>query len=112
MQTELQLFHPTELNSTVIRSPSVKENNSSASPLYNPQKSAEEGLNALFPTHNEETKLQKARRVLGEEIASEVTDQQLEIFLTEVQFLLDSWLDSFERTMFDGLTLSQVLKEK
>lgn len=109
MQTELQLFDPRALNPTVIKQPSIKEN-SSTSPLYNPQKSVEESLNALFPTHKVETKLQKARLVLGKEIASEVTDQQLEIFLTEVQFLLDSWLDSFEKQMFDGLTLKQILR--
>lgn len=111
METELQLFNPTQLNSPLIRQPTIKEN-SLASPLYNPQKSAEEGLNALFPTHEVETKLQKARRVLGKEISDTVTDEQLEIFLTEVQFLLDSFLDSFEKEMFDGLTLHQILREK
>lgn len=109
METELQLFNPTKLDSPLIRHPSIKAN-SLASPLYNPQKSAEEGLNALFPTHEVETKIQKARRVLGAEISAAVTDEQLEIFLTEVQFLLDSWLDSFEKEMFDGLTLSQILR--
>lgn len=108
MQPELQLFNPTELNSSLIRQPDLREN-SSVSSLYNPQKSVEEGLNALFPTYKEETKLQKARRVLGE-ISSEVTDEQLEVFLTEVQFLLDSWLDGFEKKIFDGLTLKQILK--
>ena len=108
MQTELQLFNPRGLNPTLIRQPGIKENNA-VSTLHNPQKSLEEGLNALFPTHEEETKLQKARRVLGG-ISSEVTDEQLEVFLTEVQFLLDSWLDSFERKMFNGITLKQILK--
>lgn len=109
METELQLFDPRELNPTLIRQSDIKEG-SLVSPLHNPQKSLEESLNTLFPTYKEETKLQKAKRVLGGEIASEVTDEQLEIFLTEVQFLLDGWLDSFEKTIFDGLTLKQILK--
>ncbi|MFA5933199.1 MAG: hypothetical protein WCV81_02945 [Microgenomates group bacterium] len=109
METELQLFDPRGLNSTLIKQPDIKEG-SLVSPLHNSQKSLEESLNTLFPTYKEETKLQKAKRVLGGEIVSEVTDEQLEIFLTEVQFLLDSWLDSFERTIFDGLTLKQILK--
>lgn len=108
MQTELQLFNPRGLNPTLIRQPGIKENNA-ASTLYNPQKSLEVGLNALIPTYEEENKLQKARRVLGE-ISLEVTDEQLEVFITGIQFLLDTWLDSFERKMFDGLTLKQILK--
>lgn len=108
MQAELQLFNPRGLNPTLIKQPDIKENNAVPT-LYNPQKSLEEGLNAFFLTHEEENKLQKARRVLGE-ISLEVTDEQLEVFLTGVQFLLDSWLDSFERKMFDGLTLKQILK--
>jgi hypothetical protein len=108
MQVELQLFNPRRLNPTLVRQPSIKENNAILT-SYNPQKSLSEGLNAFFPTHEEENKLQKARRVLGE-ISLEVTDEQLEVFITEIQFLLDSWLDSFEKKMFDGLTLKQILK--
>ncbi len=108
MQTELQLFNPRGLNPTLIRQPDTKENNA-ASTLYNPQKSLEVGLNALIPTHEEENKLQKARRVLGG-ISLEVTDEQLEIFISGIQFLLDSWLDDFEKEMFNGLTLKQILK--
>lgn len=106
--TELQLFDPRKINNVHIANTSIEYQPSQS--VYNPQKSVEEGLNALFPTYKEESKLQKARRVLGEEIASEVTDEQLEIFLTEVQFLLDSWLDNFERNIFEGLTLKQILK--
>lgn len=108
MKTELQLFNPRELNPTLIRQPNIKEDNAVPT-LYNYQKSLGKGLNAFFPTHEEENKLQKARRVLGE-IAFEVTDEQLEVFLTGIQFLLDSWLDNFERKMFEGLTLKQILK--
>ncbi len=108
MQTELQLFNLRGLNPTLIKQPDIKENNA-VSTLYNPQKSLGKGLNAFFPTHEEETKLQKSRRVLGE-ISSEVSDEQLEVFITGIQFLLDGWLDNFERKMFDGLTLNQILK--
>ncbi len=107
--TELQLFDPKELSNIHITNALLEHK--SPRPTYNPQKSIEEGLNALFPTHKEETKLQKARRVLGE-ISLEVTDEQLEVFLSEVQFLLDSWLDCFEKDLFDGLTLKQILKGK
>ena len=106
LNTELQLFDTKELNPTVI-----KQNVSSVSPLYNPQKSLEETLNSILPNHQEETRIQKARRIL-EEVATDVTDEKLEIFLTEVQYLLDTWFDSFERDIFNGLTLKQVLREE
>ncbi len=108
MQTELQLFNPRGLNPTLIGQPSIKESNAVSTP-YNPQKSLEVGLNSLIPTYEEENKLQKARRVLGE-ISFEVTDEQLEVFITGIQFLLDGLLDNFERKMFDGLTLKQILE--
>jgi hypothetical protein len=108
MQTELQLFNPGRLNPTVLKQPSVKEKDAVLTP-YNPQKSLEVGLNSLIPTYEEENKLQKARRVLGE-ISFEVTDEQLEIFITGIQFLLDGLLDNFEKSMFDGLTLKQILE--
>lgn len=104
LNTELQLFDTKELNPTVI-----KQNVSSVSPLYNPQKSLEETLNSILPNHQEETKIQKGRRILGE-VASEITDEKLEIFLTEAQYLLDTWLDSFEKDIFNGLTLKQILR--
>ncbi len=106
--TELQLFDPKELNTTAIKEYSIKGDRS-VSPLHNPKKSLEENLNSIFPNHQEETKIQKSRRILGEAV-TEMTDEQLGIFLTEVQYLLDTWLDSFERDIFDGLTLKQVFR--
>lgn len=114
MQAELQLFDPRQVDNTpkVISSIGTQIEPAEYKPpltAYNPQKSVEQSLNALFPTHEEETKLQKARRIL-EEVATDVTDQELEIFLTEAQFLIDTFLDEFEIKIFDGLTLKQILR--
>lgn len=65
-------------------------------------------LRSIFPTPAEETKVQKARAIL-QEVAADLTDQEVEIFLTEMQCLIDSWLDVFEKEAFDGLTLKEVL---
>lgn len=65
-------------------------------------------MQRIFPAPQEETRMQKARRIMGEHVR-ELADEELEVFLTEFQYLIDGWFDSFERQVFDGLTLQQVL---
>lgn len=66
-------------------------------------------LRSIFPTQQEETKAQRARAIL-QEVATNLSDQQLEIFLTELQCLIDSWFDVYEQDIFSGLTLKEVMK--
>jgi hypothetical protein len=40
----------------------------------------------------------------------DVLDDELETHLTELQYLLDSWLDDFERQAFEGKTLKQLMR--
>jgi hypothetical protein len=65
-------------------------------------------LQQIFSSPQEESRLQKARRIMGTSLES-VVDEDLEAYLTEFQYLLDAWFDAFEQEMFDGLTLRQVL---
>ncbi|MFA6963877.1 MAG: hypothetical protein WC227_04150 [Patescibacteria group bacterium] len=67
-------------------------------------------LDSIFPTHQEEAKITKARRILGE-VGSNLSDEELEIYLTKFEFLLDTWLDTFEKQTFNGKTLGQLLRE-
>lgn len=67
-------------------------------------------LQSIFPTKQDENKLQKARRILGD-IVSNIPDHELESDLTEFQYLIDTWLDEFEKQIFDNKTLREVLKE-
>lgn len=71
----------------------------------------ESALKQIFPTQVEENKTIKARRILGE-VAIGIPDEQLEKDLTEFQYLVDSWLDDFEKQVFEGNTLNQLLKEE
>ncbi|HSX15906.1 MAG TPA: hypothetical protein VLF40_03900 [Candidatus Saccharimonadales bacterium] len=75
-----------------------------------PLASIDDALRNIFPTQAEETQLQKARRTLGNS-AIALTDEELEVHLTEVQHLIDYWLDTFEQQLFDGMTLQQILRE-
>jgi hypothetical protein len=79
-------------------------------PFLNPQQNLEQTLNSIFPNSREENKLERARVILGE-AAKDQTDEELKIFVTEIQYLIDTWLDIFEQEVFGGLTLKQLLKE-
>ncbi len=75
-------------------------------------KSVSDTLDILFPEQKHQEKaLQKARETLGE-LAESFTTDQLKDSLTEIQYLVDSWLDDFERQTFGGLTLKELLHEK
>lgn len=70
--------------------------------------------NTILPVHvqalspQEETRVVKARRILGE-TATVISDQDLQIFITELQYLINSWLDCYESEIFEGKTLRQVV---
>jgi hypothetical protein len=73
-------------------------------------KTLEAALQRIFPTSSEETKVQKARRIMGEDVKN-LSDTQLEACLTDFQYLIDSWIDEFERRAFNNQTLTQSLRE-
>lgn len=64
----------------------------------------------IFPESPEENKVQKARAILGE-IAKDLPDEELAVYITQFQYLLDSWLDIYEKQIFNGITLQQLLQE-
>lgn len=75
-------------------------------------KTIKDSLDTLFPEQRyEEKNLQKAKDILGV-VANEFTADQLKSIITEIQYLVDSWLDDYERNVFDGLTLKELLHEK
>lgn len=76
-----------------------------------PQKITQ-SLDVLFPEQQyEEKRIQKAKEVLGK-LANEFSSEQLNDVVTEMQYLADSWLDDFERQLFEGATLREFLHEK
>ena len=74
------------------------------------QQILENTQSTIFPDNKEESKLLKARKILSE-IAKDQSDEQLQVFLTDLQFLIDSWFDYYEQQIFEGATLKQLLKE-
>ena len=71
-------------------------------------KTLDDALQRIFSTPQTETGLQNARRVMGDELDT-TADEDLEAYLTEFQYLIDSWLDLYEQQAFDGQTLKQLL---
>ena len=77
---------------------------------YRGTKSLQATLERIFPTQQEETRIQKARRIMGEK-ASMLSDEELDNYLTMFQYLIDSWLDEYERMALNGKTLQEFLME-
>ena len=69
-------------------------------------------MDELFPEQERYDKDIKLAKQALRDLAWELSPEQLKDIVTEVQFLCESWLDDFERTVFDGLTLKEMLHEK
>lgn len=66
-------------------------------------------LNQLLNNQDQkENTIREARDILDES-ARNLTDTQVLDLVNEVQFLVESWLDEFERNTFNGNTLDELL---
>lgn len=71
-----------------------------------------QSLDQLFPEQQyDEKRIKKAKAVLGP-LAKELSAEELSESLSEMQFLVNSWIDEFERSIFEGKTLNELLNEK
>lgn len=104
---EEQIIKPlVEVLNTVTPTPSPKFSVESISPTIR------QSLDELFPEQKyEEKEIQKAREILGD-VAKDYTNEQLKDVIAEVKYLCESWLDDFEREIFNGVTLQELLHEK
>ncbi|OGM01893.1 hypothetical protein A2115_00385 [Candidatus Woesebacteria bacterium GWA1_41_8] len=55
--------------------------------------------------------LERARKLLGKTTET-LTDEELQDQLVMIQYLAVSWLDDFERKIFNGKTLQELINEK
>jgi len=69
----------------------------------------QDALGTIFPTVEHDARLQQARRIMADEVA-DVSDQDLGAQITELQYLIDAFMDDFERTVFEGQTLKQLMR--
>ncbi len=74
----------------------------------NPQSTYEQ-INQLFNEQdNQQKTILEAREILGDG-AKDLTDEQVYDLVNEIQYLVDTWLEEFERKTFDGKTLNELL---
>ena len=73
-----------------------------------PVRPISDALSRIFVSDQEQSSIQKIRNIMGDLVAR-LADEELEAYMTEFQYLIDEWLDDFERQAFDGQTLEQVL---
>lgn len=105
----LQLFDENNL----VTNPPLEQNSLDVVPEpsilpTNPLSDLEKTLTSIFPDNQEDTKVSKARKILGE-IADSLPDENIENLVTDFEYLADTWLDVFEKRVFAGKTLKEVM---
>jgi hypothetical protein len=60
----------------------------------------------ILNTSTEE--LEKAREILGNTVKN-LSDQELQKVITQFDHLLDMWMETYERSIFDGKTLDELV---
>jgi len=77
-----------------------------------PTQSTPETLEQMFPEQKrEEKRIKRAKEALGI-LAYEIPEDELRQTVAEVEYLTEIWLDELERSIFDGLTLRELLHDK
>ena len=79
--------------------------------LWEQRGSLETTLKTIFLTNKEESRIQTARRIMGDEIAM-LSDEELQIYLAEFQYLVTAWVDEYEKSVFNGKRIREVLQEE
>lgn len=77
-------------------------------PLF-PTNNVNQLLNIPFLEAKDETKADKARQILGS-AANNIDNEQLENFVMQLEFLTNVWLDLYEKQLFEGKTLREIVK--
>jgi hypothetical protein len=68
-------------------------------------------LNSIFPEQEQDEKeIRQVKAILGE-LSKKFTAEELHALLFEIQYLVNSWLDTYEQIILDGKTLQQLLNE-
>ncbi len=98
-----------EVNSQEILDPEPINLPNLPSNFQSNQQSTYEEINQLFNEHDEQqSAVHEARDILGES-AKDLTDSDVYDLVNEVQHLVDTWLEEFERKSFDGKTLNELI---
>ena len=68
-------------------------------------------LNALFPEQaQEEKELKQVKAILGN-LTQTLSIDEIHILITEIQYLVNFWLDTYEKEVFKGKSIKDILNE-
>ncbi|MFA5932872.1 MAG: hypothetical protein WCV81_01240 [Microgenomates group bacterium] len=103
-KNEIQVLNsPIISNEDVLNLPNLSSNSQ-----FNPQGTYDQ-INQIFIDQDQREKaILEAREILGDS-AKDLTDEQVFDLVNEMQYLVDSWLEEYERKVFDGKTLNELL---
>lgn len=108
---DLPLFSLLESTSSLTHRPQETRQIEPQTPLSNPLTPIENAINSIFPQQTEENKIIRTRTLLGK-VGKTLPDEQIECINTEYQFMIDTWLDEYEKALFNGTTLQEILNDK
>lgn len=106
-----------EIKNSEVRIPQPQK--SVAAQQFNPPYSLHAEVNSLtnlldkmFPENRPEDKeLFEVKKILGEK-GKTLTSEQTKDMMAKIQYLVESWLDEYERQIFEGQTLNELLSSK
>ena len=99
LQPVTRVFEDVTRGSNNQRSPSVSQ-------------ATAKTIQEMFPEQEFEDKsIQKAKIILGD-LAQEFSKEDLRDLVAQIEYLAESWLDDFEREVFSGKTLNELLHDR
>ena len=102
--TQIQLNSPSTEETIAPKAKEVKNSSVSSS-----QEISTALLNQLFPEQKREDKtIKQARAILGG-LTEKFSSSELQEIISLSQYLTESWLDMWERELFEGKTLEELL---
>ena len=110
MYAQELLIQPAETTYDTQPKTEVKTNYINSFPTI-PYRELDRALKEIFPEQSEQTQLSRLKKLLGAS-AESMSDSELKVVLADFQALIDSWLDAYEKRVFDGNTLQDLLKGK
>lgn len=76
---------------------------------HHPHTVLQNAFNEAFTSNLElDNNIGRIRRILGV-TAITLSDEQIESIISEFQFLIGAWMDEFEKELFHGMTLQEVI---
>ena len=93
-------------NSTITNNTSQKNNSRFDVSRFPDSNNLVNVLNTMFPEQTHEDKaLQKAKEILGKDYPTE----EVKSLIASFEYLINNWLEEYERKIFDNKTVKEIL---